>query len=84
MALAENYPQLTASPAFLELQRQLADTEERIALARGYYNEIATHYNTRLEVVPDRFIASATRLQPRPLMAAADFERAAVRVQLAA
>lgn len=84
VALAENYPQLTASPAFLELQRQLADTEERIALARGYYNEIATHYNTRLEVVPDRFIASAARLLSRPLMAAADFERAAVRVQLAA
>jgi hypothetical protein len=83
VVLAENYPQLTASPAFLALQQQLADTEQRIALARGYYNEIATHYNTRLEVVPDRFVAAATRLQPRPLMAANDFERAPVPVSLA-
>lgn len=81
--LAEKYPELKASPAFLELQKQLVDTEQRIALARGYYNEIATHYNTRLEIVPDRFVASATRLRPRSLMMANEFERAPVRVSLA-
>ena len=83
IGLAEHYPELTASPAFLGLQKELTDTEQRIALARGYYNEIATHYNTLLEIVPDRFVASLTRLHPRPLMMAADFERAPVQVTLA-
>ena len=80
--LAEKYPVLTAHPLFLGLHRQLVDTEQRIALARGYYNEIATHFNTRLEIVPDRFVGALARLRPRALMAANDFERAPVRAAL--
>ena len=83
IALAESYPALKADTAFLKLQRELIDTEQRIALARGYYNEIATHYNTKLEVVPDRFVAALGRFEPRPLLSAGDFERAAVKVDLA-
>lgn len=83
LALAESYPALTASPLFLDLQKQLMETEERIALARGYYNEIATHFNTRLEIVPDRFVGAVARLRPRALMAANDFERATVQIALA-
>ncbi len=83
IALTERYPDLTASAAFLALQKELTDTEQRIALARGYYNEIATHYNTRLEIIPDHFVSALTRLQPRPLMLAGDFERAPVPISLA-
>jgi len=82
-AVIENYPQLKTSAAFLELQKQLVDTEQRIALARGYFNELATHFNTRLEVVPDRFLAALTGLSPQALMAANDFERAPVPVKVA-
>jgi hypothetical protein len=82
IALKESYPELTANTGFLELQSQLADTEQRIALARGYYNEIATHFNTRIEVFPDRFMASRANLKARSLMAANEFERAPVKVQL--
>ena len=60
----------------------ISDTEQRIALARAYFNEIATGYNICLEVVPDRFLASVAGLKPQPLFAAADFERAAVTVDL--
>jgi hypothetical protein len=84
MAIQERYPELTAQASFANLQKNLVDTEQRIALARGYFNEIATFYNTRLEVVPDRFIAALGGLKPQPLMAANEFERAPVEVNLAA
>jgi hypothetical protein len=80
----ERYPELKASQSFLRLQQQLSETEQRIALARDYYNDITTFYNTRLEIIPDRFVASIARLRPRTLMGAADFERAPVQVKLAA
>ncbi len=79
----EQYPDLKASEAFLSLQRSLEGTEQRIALARDYYNDIATFYNSRLEVVPDRYVASLARLRARTLMSASDFERAPVNVKLA-
>jgi hypothetical protein len=80
----ENYPDLKASESFLKLQQALVDTEQRIALARDYFNDIVTFYNTRLEVVPDRYAAALARFHPRVLMGAADFERAPVKVDLAA
>jgi hypothetical protein len=81
IAVAERYPELKTQASFLNLQQNLTDTETRIALARGYFNEIATHYNLRLEIIPDRFLAPLARLQPQPLMAANDFERAPVEVK---
>ncbi len=78
----ENYPDLKTSEQFLKLQKSLAETEQRIALARDYYNEITTFYNSRLEMVPDRFIGSLARLQPRALMAASGFERASLDIKL--
>ena len=83
-AVVERYPALKANDSFMNLQENLVDTEQRIALARGYFNDIATFYNTRLQIVPDRFIATMAAMKPQTLMAAADFERAPVPVSLAA
>jgi hypothetical protein len=82
-AAIERYPDLKASQAFLKLQESLVDTEQRIALARDYFNSIATFYNTRLAIIPERYVAALARLRPQTLMAAADFERAPVAVSLA-
>jgi hypothetical protein len=82
-AVAEAYPNLKSNTAFLGLQNELVETEQRIALARSYFNDIATFFNTRLEIIPDRWIASLGRMQPQALMGAADFERAAVQIKLA-
>lgn len=82
IGIAERYPELKASDSFLALQKNLSDTEQRIALARSYFNDIATHYNTRLETVPEKFVAALGAMKPQPLMAANDFERAAVTVDL--
>jgi hypothetical protein len=81
--LKEAYPELKADTNFLALQQELSDTEQRIALARAYFNSIATFYNTRLQVVPDRFIAALGAMKPRALMEANDFERAPVEVSFA-
>jgi len=81
--IMEHYPELKASESFLRLHRALVDAEQRIALARDYFNNIATFYNTRLEIIPDRFVATLARLRPRTLMTAADFERAPIKVRLA-
>ena len=82
-SVVERYPELKAQESFLKLQEELAETEERIALARSYYNEIATFYDTRLEQLPDRFVAPLAGLRPAPLMSAADFERVPPKVDLA-
>ena len=81
--LKEAYPELKADKNFVALQQELSDTEQRIALARSYFNSIATFYNTRLQVVPDRFIAALGAMKPRALMEANDFERAPVEVKFA-
>ena len=64
MALQEAYPELRAQASYQELHRTLVETEERIALARNYYNDSATFHNTRLERVPDRYVANLLRMQP--------------------
>lgn len=79
----ENYPQLKAQDGFSALHRELVETEQRIALAREYYNEIATHFATRLECIPERWVAKLGQMTPSPLFNATHFERASVEVNLA-
>lgn len=52
LARAEAYPDLKASAAFLELQKELSNTEDRIAAARRFYNANVREYNTLLETFP--------------------------------
>ena len=57
-AVAENYPDLKSSQNFLALQQQLAETEDRIAAARRFYNGNVRALNTRVEAFPSSVIAS--------------------------
>lgn len=82
-AVFERYPDLKAGESFLKLQKSLSETEQRIALARDYFNDIATFYNNRLAIIPDRFVALLAGLLPSELIGAADIERAPVSVNLA-
>ena len=56
-AVAENYPQLRASEAFVSLQAELANTEDRIAAARRFYNANVRTLNTKVESFPSNIIA---------------------------
>jgi len=62
-AVAEGYPELKASRNFLELQRQLANTEDRIQAARRFYNANVRDLNTRIEVFPSNLIAGAFKFR---------------------
>ncbi len=79
--LAEKYPALTAQEAFLKLQKEISATEDRIALARSFYNEIATAFNTHLEVLPDSLVAKMMRLSMEELFQTPDTEKATPVVQ---
>lgn len=57
-AVSEQYPDLKANTNFLELQRELADTENKIQSAYRFYNGVVRDYNTSLETVPTNIIAS--------------------------
>ena len=57
-AVAENYPQLRASENFLELQRELTDTEDKIQAARRFYNGNVRDLNIKIESFPSNIIAS--------------------------
>lgn len=56
-AVAENYPELKANENFLELQRELSDTENKITASRRFYNGNVRDFNTALETVPKNFVA---------------------------
>lgn len=56
-AVSENYPELKANTNFIELQRELSDTENKIQAARRFYNGNAMDYNTKIHVFPSNVIA---------------------------
>jgi len=57
-AVSENYPDLKAGANFLELQRELRDTEDKIQAARRFYNGNVRDMNTKIEIFPANIIAS--------------------------
>ena len=57
-AIAEAYPDLKANTNFLELQRELSDTENKIQAARRFYNSTVMDLNTSVETFPNNLIAS--------------------------
>lgn len=62
-AVAEAYPELKANANFLELQRELADTENKIQAARRFYNTNVRDYNTALEQFPNNLMAQMFSFQ---------------------
>jgi len=62
-AVAENYPDLKASENFLELQRELRDTEDKIQAARRFYNGNVRDLNTKIEMFPANIVASLFKFQ---------------------
>ncbi|MGX7728760.1 LemA family protein [Rhodococcus sp. 14C212] len=65
LAVAENYPDLKASANFLDLQRQLGETEDQLAFARQYYNDAAGRLNTSLKTIPWMFFAGPAGVRER-------------------
>jgi LemA protein len=65
LALGQSYPQLNSSNNFLNLQDNLADTENKLAFARQYYNDAAATLNRLITTIPWMFVAPLTGVQER-------------------
>ncbi len=62
MALSENYPTLTASESYIDLQRSLNENEEQISAARRTYNAAINVYNNRIQQFPGSLFASGMQM----------------------
>ena len=64
-AVSENYPDLKANENFLELQRELSDTENKIQASRRFYNGNVRDLNTKIQVFPDSIVANMLKIGKR-------------------
>jgi len=80
-AVAENYPDLKASTNFLELQRELVDTEDKIQAARRFYNANVRDLNILIESFPANIIASVFGFKKMEFFEIAETEREAPKVK---
>lgn len=71
MVVVEQYPQLQAVQAFRDLMVQLEGTENRVAVERRTFNQVAQDYNTRIRRFPAALFASMMGFQPKPYFQAA-------------
>jgi LemA protein len=80
-AVAESYPDLKANQNFLELQRELTDTEDKIQAARRFYNGNVRDFNTKIQVFPNNMIAGSLGYAAREFFEAEDGEKEPVKVE---
>lgn len=80
-AVSENYPDLKASANFLELQRELSDTENKIQAARRFYNTNVRDLNIAVEVFPANMFANIFGFKQMELFEALTGEKEFVKVQ---
>jgi len=64
-AVAENYPDLKANQNFLELQRELSDTENKIQAARRFFNGNVRDFNIKIQKFPNNLVADALGFKKR-------------------
>ena len=80
-ALAEAYPDLKASTNFSQLQTELSETENKIAISRQIYNDSVLTYNNQVQTVPSNIVASLTGFKTREYFDAPDAADQAPRVE---
>jgi len=80
-AVAEAYPQLQASANFQELQKQLEDTEDKIAYSRQFYNSNVLDFNTKVQVFPSNIIANMLGFKQEPFFETEEEDRKKVEVK---
>lgn len=80
-AVAESYPDLKASTNFLELQKEITDTEDKIQAARRFYNTNVRDLNTKIETFPTNIIAGMLGFAKMEFFGADEAEREPVKVK---
>ncbi|MBI5046034.1 MAG: LemA family protein [Candidatus Niyogibacteria bacterium] len=80
-AVAENYPDLKANANFLDLQRELADTENKIQASRRFYNTTVRDLNTKIEIFPVNLVVGTFGFSRMDFFEAEDEEKEPVQVR---
>lgn len=80
-ALSENYPTLQANENFLELQRELTDTETKIQAARQFYNNVVMGLNTQIEQFPSNIVARMFNITQEKMFEMDEAEKVAPKVK---
>lgn len=80
-AVSENYPDLKANQNFLELQRELSDTENKIQASRRFYNGNVRDFNTKIQTFPNNVMAGILNFKERDFFEAGEEEKKNVEVK---
>ena len=80
-AVAEAYPDLKANQSFGALQSRISELENQIADRREFYNDTVTTYNTRIQQLPDKFVADWCQYEPAEVFRATDSDRQDVEIK---
>lgn len=80
-AVAENYPDLKANTNFLELQRELSDTENKIQASRRFYNGTVMELNTKVDMFPSNIVANMFKFVKREFFEIEEGEKEPVKVE---
>lgn len=80
-AVSENYPDLKANQNFLELQRELTDTEDKIQASRRFYNGNVRDFNTKIQVFPTNLVAGMLKFEEYNFFEVAENEKENIEVK---
>jgi len=80
-AVSENYPDLKANQNFLELQKELSDTENKIQASRRFYNGNVRDFNTRIQTFPNNMIAGTLNFSQKEFFEAEEGEKENIKVK---
>lgn len=80
-AVAEAYPELKANTNFQDLQRQLEDTEDKVAYSRQFYNSNVLEFNSKVQLFPGNIIANMFGFKVAEFFAATEEERKKIDVK---
>lgn len=79
-AVAEAYPELKAQEGFVQLQKELSDTEDKVAYSRQFFNSVVRDYNTLMVTFPNSLIASMFKFEKKEFFEVEEAEREAPKV----
>ncbi len=80
-AVAENYPNLRASENFQQLQKELSDTEDKVAYSRQFYNNVVMEYNTKTATFPNNLLSGMFGFTAEEFFEATEDDRKKVEVK---
>ena len=80
-ALSESYPELKANENFMSLQNDLKDTEDKISMARQFYNDTVLTYNNKVERIPSNIVANIGGFKKGEFFQVADSDKEAPTVK---